>query len=67
MTSQRHWNTVRLGWLEVPSLCCCWKQDHRQRGMGTAEALSHHVWAASRGWGFLSSLDSLSHSALACS
>lgn len=34
--------------------------------MGSAEAFSHHVWAHCRGWALVSSLDSLSQSALVC-
>lgn len=60
------WNTVCQRWLEIPNPCCSSKQDYSQPWMGTVEALSHCVWASSRSWGVMSSLNSLSHSALAC-
>lgn len=67
MISQHWWNPLQKGWLEVLSPHCCSKQDYSPHWMGTAGALSHCVWAPSRGSGFTSSPDSLSQSALACS
>lgn len=46
--------------------CCSSKQDCSQYRAGTAEALSHYVWASFWSWSVMSSLNSLFHSALAC-
>lgn len=60
------WNTVCQRQLEIPNPHCNSRLDYSQYWMGTAETLSHCMWASYRSWGVMSSLNSLFHSALAC-